>query len=367
MTSACFLAGINASPFTRKDETQCEEMPYLRINKALSHLAGLAPKCETNIENKMKHKYTTYQTIDIEYPTNQIKINQIYHSNLPINQTIHIKNKLKHKLSYNLTTFYMTATVAQLIQMKLMNKLCLAVTLLLLLSGDIELNPGPVDKQSSEQSLVTYSQAEQILNQRLANIELTALEVGGGGDCFFRAVSHQLYGNPNYHAYIRCQGIQYMTSHPERFRNFLTNTQTNNWTRYVNNMARSGTWCDNLIIQAVADTFNVIIIIVESELRFAPLNVIEPRTYSENARIITIGHLLEIHYVSTVRPPVAESRNQQSSGNNNNQTPSNTATYESPFQHSENKESTSNNFESKNKTELTKEQNRARKQKTESK
>ena len=75
----------------------------------------------------------------------------------------------------------MTAAVIQ-IQTKLMNKFYLRVLLLLLLSGDIELNPGPVEKQSTEQSFVTYSQAEQILHQRLFNIQLTALDVGGGGD-----------------------------------------------------------------------------------------------------------------------------------------------------------------------------------------
>ena len=234
----------------------------------------------------------------------------------------------------------MTAMVTQFIQKKFMNEFYLVLILRLLLSGDIKLNPGPVEKQSIEQSFVTYSQAEQILNQRLSNIQLTALEVGGGGNCFFRAVSHQLYGNPNYHAYIRCQGIQYMTSHPERFRDFLTNTETNNWTRYVSNMARSGTWCDNLIIQAVADTFSVITIIVESELRFAPMNVIEPRT-SQNARIITIGHLLEIHYVSTIRLPMADSSNQQLPANNVSQTSSNYATDESIIPNSEDKEHTS--------------------------
>ena len=28
--------------------------------------------------------------------------------------------------------------------------------------------------------------------------------IGGAGDCFFRAVSHQLYGEPSYHMNIRC-------------------------------------------------------------------------------------------------------------------------------------------------------------------
>ena len=42
-------------------------------------------------------------------------------------------------------------------------------------------------------------------------------DVGGAGDCFFRAVSHQLYGDPSHHFNIRASGITYMTQNPERF------------------------------------------------------------------------------------------------------------------------------------------------------
>lgn len=34
---------------------------------------------------------------------------------------------------------------------------------------------------------------------------------------FFRDVSHQLYGVPDYHLSIRAAGIQYLVDHPERF------------------------------------------------------------------------------------------------------------------------------------------------------
>ena len=71
-------------------------------------------------------------------------------------------------------------------------------------SGDIELNPGPAN-------------AYMLLQSRLAQQGLSTLDVGGAGDCFFRAVSHQLYGEPSYHMNIRCVGVQYMRTNPERF------------------------------------------------------------------------------------------------------------------------------------------------------
>lgn len=36
----------------------------------------------------------------------------------------------------------------------------------------------------------------------------SALDTGGGGNCFFRAVSHQLYGTPNNHFYVCILGIR---------------------------------------------------------------------------------------------------------------------------------------------------------------
>ena len=53
-----------------------------------------------------------------------------------------------------------------------------------LLSGDIELNPGPVQNTNS----LTRLPLHVVLEQRLR-----PFDIGGDGDCFFRAVSHQLY------------------------------------------------------------------------------------------------------------------------------------------------------------------------------
>ena len=83
---------------------------------------------------------------------------------------------------------------------------------------------------------------------------------------FFKAVSHQLYGSPNNHLDIRAVGIEFMRENPERF--IESNTQ-NSWMEYLTNMALQGTWCDGLIIQAVADSLNLRLHIVESNENFA--------------------------------------------------------------------------------------------------
>ena len=53
------------------------------------------------------------------------------------------------------------------------------------LNGDVETNPGPLDQSSNpEQPLHSVS----LLETRLSQLGRIPLDVGGGGDCFFRAV-----------------------------------------------------------------------------------------------------------------------------------------------------------------------------------
>ena len=52
------------------------------------------------------------------------------------------------------------------------------------------------------------------VGNKISHLGRTGVDVGGGGDCFFRAVSHQLYGNPNNHFYVRSVGVQYLVHNP---------------------------------------------------------------------------------------------------------------------------------------------------------
>ena len=49
----------------------------------------------------------------------------------------------------------------------------------------------------------------------------------------------------------------------------LKSNTENSWNEYINNMSMQGTWCDALIVQAVADCQNVAIHIIESHENFA--------------------------------------------------------------------------------------------------
>ncbi|CAH3042032.1 unnamed protein product, partial [Porites evermanni] len=145
--------------------------------------------------------------------------------------------------------------------------------------------------------LISPISSENLMQSRLGELGLQSIDVGGAGDCFFRSVSHiNYYKLVNHHMHIRTAGVQFMRDNPERF---IDSNIENSWLRYLNNMCIQGTWADALIIQAVADTLNVTIQIVESNQGFAPLTTVYPVQERNASSTITIGHIDECHYVST--------------------------------------------------------------------
>ena len=104
---------------------------------------------------------------------------------------------------------------------------------------------------------------------------------------YHRAVSHQLYGNPNNHFHVRSLGVQYLLHNPEQF---IESNTDHSWQGYLNNMSCQGTWADAIIIQAVANCVNLSIHIAESNETFAPVTVVQPVIATRGCTNIYIGH-----------------------------------------------------------------------------
>ena len=157
----------------------------------------------------------------------------------------------------------------------------------LFVCGDMELNPGPVPCPFS------------ILTTRLNQMGLRPVNIVGDGNCFFRSVSHQIYQTETCHAQIHALAVQHLINCPEHF--IESNTEQS-WVQFLQNISRQGTSAD-YIIQAVANSHNLRIHITESAQNFAEQTVVnsiydsEPRRNA--CRDIHIGHLDEMHYVST--------------------------------------------------------------------
>jgi hypothetical protein len=129
-----------------------------------------------------------------------------------------------------------------------------------------------------------FSTCMSTLEERLLSKNLKPLDVGGDGDCFFKAVSHQLYHSPKYHQNVRKAAIDYISAHPEQFIESITE----NWNDYIKNMSAQGTWCDALMVQAVANGLNCIIDITESAVNFNETTIVHPTYHPENPETIHI-------------------------------------------------------------------------------
>ena len=165
----------------------------------------------------------------------------------------------------------------------------------LLTSGDVELNPGPLQGVNTQTTLSLSS--TMLLNFQLHQLGLRLLDMGGTGDCFFRAVSHQLYGDPSHHLKIKQGGINYLRTKPE---NFIESNTHSSWDDYLVNMSLQGSWCDAIIVQVIAESQNLRIHIVESNENFSDTTLIElAHLLQQPPTTIYLGHVSEEHYVST--------------------------------------------------------------------
>ena len=98
------------------------------------------------------------------------------------------------------------------------------------LSKDVKKNPGPtqyntdhheviirpfMQNHSSTMQLASSISSANLMQSRLDQLGLQSVDVGAAGDCFFRSVSHQFYGNSNHHMRIRTAGVQFMRDNPK--------------------------------------------------------------------------------------------------------------------------------------------------------
>ena len=140
---------------------------------------------------------------------------------------------------------------------------------------------------------------ENALNLR----NLRIVDVPGDGNCFFHAVSHQLFGDISSQHLVRQAALDQVLNNPELYQDFLVNKDIGT---FASTLSEDRGWTDNHNIQTTADAFGESIEIINSSSeRFSPVTVI-PQGIPENLirKNIVLGHIGHIHFVSTeFNPP----------------------------------------------------------------
>ncbi|CAF4003927.1 unnamed protein product, partial [Rotaria sordida] len=100
------------------------------------------------------------------------------------------------------------------------------------------------------------------LTEQLKVLNLRTIAIIGDGNCFFRAISHQLFGNQTYHRRLRSDAITYIRRNSSAFESFVSG-EDNTIDDYIFRMKKENTYADHLIIMATTTILNQNIIIHE--------------------------------------------------------------------------------------------------------
>lgn len=110
-------------------------------------------------------------------------------------------------------------------------------------------NPNRV-KSSFKASISNEQRFREILKRKL---DCEIVDMDNDGNCLFRSVSHQVYGDPAFHLVIRNKCMDYMESEADFFSRF---TLGNDFGAYVSKLRRDGEWGDHVEIQAMSEIYD---------------------------------------------------------------------------------------------------------------
>ena len=100
------------------------------------------------------------------------------------------------------------------------------------------------------------------LSQRLLHLGLSLDVQAGDGNCQFRALAKQIFGDPEKHDIVRRRAVGYIANHRARFEPYLGKQYLD---KYLAEMAKLGTWGDELTLRAASESFECMISVITSE------------------------------------------------------------------------------------------------------
>lgn len=187
----------------------------------------------------------------------------------------------------------------------------------------------PTSKKDSPLATSPLTLAEVQFRERLAKSGYICERMAADGNCLFRALSHQVYGDADKHLELRNACCDYMLSAGQR--EHLENFVDGDFEKYVAKMRKPQTWGGNLEIEAMQEMFDRPVDILNAESAanagtfkkdFTAPNIPEtPRSSvgaDERVAALKISYHGQSHYNSIVDPknpppllPLESSRFQQ--------------------------------------------------------
>ena len=143
------------------------------------------------------------------------------------------------------------------------------------------------------------------LERRLREHEMVETQIEADGNCQFRALADQLFGDQECYAECRAAAINQLRSEPDRYMEFVTE----DWRTYVSKMENDREWGDNITLQAAADYYKITAHVFSYDPEISDFPLVLPSMHLDADRIIRLSHKPEVHYNSV--HPCSEATQQQ--------------------------------------------------------
>eukprot|EP00536_Pseudo-nitzschia_multiseries_P002470 jgi/Psemu1/235714/estExt_Genewise1.C_330082 len=161
------------------------------------------------------------------------------------------------------------------------------------------------EKSNSIQNSIGGSDAQHLTVGEIEFRDLLKKERGleikeqaGDGNCLFRAISLQVYGDPSMHAQVRKQCMDHMERDQEHFSQFVTGEP---FQQYVARTRQDGVHGNNPEIQASSELFNRPIEVFTPQNGSAPLNIFHAE-YKTGDVPIRLSYHDGNHYNAVIDP-----------------------------------------------------------------
>eukprot|EP00928_Gymnodinium_smaydae_P066511 TRINITY_DN49502_c0_g1_i1.p1 TRINITY_DN49502_c0_g1~~TRINITY_DN49502_c0_g1_i1.p1 ORF type:complete len:346 (+),score=54.07 TRINITY_DN49502_c0_g1_i1:66-1040(+) len=157
------------------------------------------------------------------------------------------------------------------------------------LAKDVELHR-QLSNLSREDSI---REGKELLRERCVFLGVYQHEMEDDGNCQFRAISQELFGNQRYHLSVRAAVVQHLRDHADEYKSFFEDAE---WQHYVDTMAQPKTWGDELSLRVAAEYFGVRIHVVTSAQENWLLHYEPGAGIASHSREIFLTYVSPIHY-----------------------------------------------------------------------
>eukprot|EP00656_Telonema_subtile_P001052 TRINITY_DN10501_c0_g2_i1.p1 TRINITY_DN10501_c0_g2~~TRINITY_DN10501_c0_g2_i1.p1 ORF type:complete len:297 (+),score=61.29 TRINITY_DN10501_c0_g2_i1:131-1021(+) len=144
----------------------------------------------------------------------------------------------------------------------------------------------------------------QLLDERLKNHNMVAEPMKDDGNCQFRALSHQLYGDQELHGEVRSFVVAHIREHADEYQLYCDEDIN----AYITRMSRDRVWGDELTLKAAVDAYKATVHAVTSNKENWHLvytsdseGTPKPDPISDEARKkLFLAYISPVHYLSLI-------------------------------------------------------------------